>query len=67
MAPTRAQAEKAFDSFQRNFEAKCPKAVTILTKDRESLLALYDFLAEHWGHIRPPILLNPPSPRFVIG
>lgn len=52
MAETQAQASKAFDSFRRDFEAKYPKAVNILEKDRESLLAFYDFPAEHWVHIR---------------
>jgi putative transposase len=52
MAETKAQATKAFDSFLREFEAKYPKAVGVLEKDRESLLAFYDFPAEHWIHIR---------------
>lgn len=52
MAETKVQAAKAFDRFQRDFEAKYPKAVNILEKDRESLLAFYDFPAEHWVHIR---------------
>jgi putative transposase len=52
MAPARVQAEKAFDGFLRDFEAKYPKAVAVLSKDRESLLAFYDFPAEHWVHIR---------------
>lgn len=52
MAETKAQANKAFDTFLRDFEVKYPKAVTVLEKDRESLLAFYDFPAEHWIHIR---------------
>jgi len=52
MAETKAQATKAFDRFQRDFEAKYPKAVSILERDCESLLAFYDFPAEHWMHIR---------------
>lgn len=52
MAETKVQADKAFDSFLRGFEAKYPKAVGVLKKDRESLLAFYDFPAEHWIHIR---------------
>jgi transposase-like protein len=52
MAETKAQANKAFDTFLRDFEAKHPKAVGVLEKDRESLLAFYDFPAEHWLHIR---------------
>lgn len=52
MAETRDQAEKAFDRFIRDFEAKYPKATEILAKDRKVLLAFYDFPAEHWVHIR---------------
>lgn len=52
MAETKAQATKAFDRFTRDFEAKYPKASNSLEKDRESLLAFYDFPAEHWVHIR---------------
>lgn len=31
---------------------KYSKAVECLTKDREPLLAFYDFPAEHWVHLR---------------
>jgi putative transposase len=52
MAETKANAEKALAVFQRDFEAKYPKAVNLLEKDRDTLLAFYDFPAEHWVHIR---------------
>jgi len=52
MADTQATAEKALDAFQRDFEAKYPKAVNLLEKDRDTLLAFYNFPAEHWVHIR---------------
>ncbi len=52
MAPTRADAERAFDQFIVIYEAKYPKAVECLVKDREALLAFYDFPAEHWVHLR---------------
>jgi putative transposase len=52
MAASRAEAEKAFDLFLGTWEAKYPKATECLSKDRESLLAFYDFPAEHWRHIR---------------
>ncbi len=52
MAPTRKAAYKAFDLFVETYEAKYPKAVDCLKKDREELLAFYDFPAEHWQHIR---------------
>jgi transposase-like protein len=52
MAETKAAAETAFDLFVGTFEAKYPKAAECLAKDREKLLAFYDFPAEHWRHIR---------------
>ena len=52
MAETREEAEKAFDVFVAKFEAKYPKAVNCLSKDRDALLAFYDFPAEHWQHLR---------------
>ena len=52
MAETRDDAHKAFDRILVRFEAKYPKAMAKLTKDRDELLAFYDFPAEHWVHIR---------------
>ncbi len=52
MAPTRAQALAAFDHFVKTYGAKYPKAVDKLSKDRDALLAFYDFPAEHWMHLR---------------
>jgi transposase-like protein len=52
MAPTRAQAEKAFDQFTQIYGAKYPKATELLGKDRPTLLTFYDFPAEHWRHLR---------------
>ena len=49
---TRKGAEKALKDIQERFEAKYPKAMTCLKKDTTSLLAFYDFPAEHWQHIR---------------
>jgi putative transposase len=51
-APSRAEAEKAFDLFLRTYEAKYPKATECLAKDRNELLTFYDFPAEHWRHLR---------------
>jgi len=50
-AEDRSHAEAALDAFARDF-AKWPKAVAKLTKEREALLAFYDFPAEHWIHLR---------------
>ena len=52
MAATRAEAHKAFGQFMAQYQEKYPKAVEKLTKDRDSLLAFYDFPAEHWQHLR---------------
>ena len=52
MAPTRQQAEQAFDLFLATYEAKYPAATECLRKDREVLLTFYDFPAEHWAHLR---------------
>ena len=43
---------KAFDAFGDLYQLKYPKAVEKLTKDREELLAFFDFPAEHWVHLR---------------
>jgi hypothetical protein len=48
----RASAEVAIDVFAEKYGAKYDKAVECLTKDRDALLALYDFPAEHWDHLR---------------
>jgi putative transposase len=52
LAPSRALAEAAIDVFAEKYRAKHDKAVECLTKDREALLALFDFPAEHWDHLR---------------
>jgi putative transposase len=52
MAETRADAGKAFELFLATYQAKYPKATECLIKDREALLAFYDFPAEHWIHLR---------------
>ena len=51
-ASTRAAAETAIDVFADKYGAKYEKAVACLTKDREALLAFFDFPAEHWDHLR---------------
>ena len=52
LSPNRAAAEVAIDVFAEKYGAKYPKAVECLTKDRQPLLAFYDFPAEHWDHLR---------------
>jgi transposase-like protein len=52
MAATKAEALVAFDAFVEAWGVKYEKAVECLTRDREALLAFYDFPAEHWKHLR---------------
>ena len=52
MAETKVAAETAFDVFIEAYELKYEKAVACLAKDRDVLLAFYDFPAEHWKHLR---------------
>ncbi len=52
MAETKKDAEKAFDIAVAKLSDKYPKATECLEKDREELLAFYDFPAQHWIHIR---------------
>jgi putative transposase len=52
MAETKKTAEAALAAFAETYRAKYEKAVDCLSKDRDTLLAFYDFPAEHWKHLR---------------
>ena len=52
MAETKAEAAAAFDAFVESYKVKNEKAADCLKKDRDTLLAFYDFPAEHWKHLR---------------
>ena len=52
MAETKQDADRALDYFLAAYRAKYPKAAACLEKDREELLAFYDFPAGHGKHIR---------------
>jgi putative transposase len=52
MAETKAAAASAFDAFIESHATKYEKAAACLKKDRDTLLAFYDFPAEHWKHLR---------------
>jgi putative transposase len=52
MAETKKDALVAFDAFVETWGIKYDKAAECLIKDREVLLAFYDFPAEHWKHLR---------------
>jgi putative transposase len=63
MAETKTDALAAFDAFVDTYRTKYEKAVECLTKDRDVLLAFYDFPAEHWTHLRTT---NPIESTFAI-
>ena len=68
MAEGRAEAERrALDHFEQRFNAKYPKAVDCLSKDRDAMLTLYDFPAEHWTHIRTTNIIESSLPRSGTG
>jgi len=52
MAPTKKQAYRAFDIAISTYSSKYPKAMECLEKDKEEMLAFYDFPSSHWQHIR---------------
>jgi putative transposase len=52
MAETKKDALAALAMFVDIYGTKYEKAVDCLTKDRDVLLAFYDFPAEHWKHLR---------------
>jgi len=52
MAETSKDAEAAFDAFIAAYQLKYDKAAECLAKDRQALIAFYDFPAEHWKHLR---------------
>jgi len=51
-ADTRAAALAAIETFKEKYGVKYERGVACLTKDTETLLAFYDFPAEHWDHLR---------------
>lgn len=63
LASTKKEAEKAFELFVSSYKLKHEKAALCLEKDRDSLLAFYDFPAEHWVHLRTT---NPIESAFSV-
>jgi transposase-like protein len=51
-AEHREAAEAAVDRFLETYGAKYPKAIEKLVKDRQALLAHFEYPAEHWIHLR---------------
>ena len=52
MAETKKDAVAALEAFVETYQIKYERAADFLTKDRDALLAFYDFPAEHWKHLR---------------
>ncbi len=51
-AEDKSHAEAAIEAFASEFSAKWPKAVSKIVDERETLLAFYDYPAQHWRHLR---------------
>jgi putative transposase len=51
-AEDKEHATKALDQFVKDYEVKWPQATEKMTKDRDALLAFFDFPAEHWIHLK---------------
>ena len=51
-APTRREAEAAWEHFVSTFAEKYPKAVASLTAHRDALFTFYGAPAEHWPSLR---------------
>ena len=47
-----ARPQLPFDIALTTYSAKYPRAMECLMKDKEVMLAFYDFPAPHWQHIR---------------
>jgi putative transposase len=61
-AEDKDHAGKALDQFVKDYEVKWPKATEKMTKDRDALLAFFDFPAEHWIHL---LTTNPIESTFA--
>jgi hypothetical protein len=55
--------QATIDILVEKYRAKYSRAVECLVKDRDALLAFYDFPAEHWDHLRTT---NPIESAFAI-
>jgi putative transposase len=51
-AEDRDHAQAAIKAFERDYQAKWPKAVAKIVDDAPQLLAFFDFPAEHWIHLK---------------
>lgn len=62
LAASRKEADAAFDLFVSTYSLKYPKAAECLARDRDELLAFYNYPAEHWLHLR---ITNPIVSTFA--
>jgi hypothetical protein len=61
-AESKDEALKAYEHFIDVYEAKFPKAVECLKKDKDALFTFYEFPSSHWIHIRT---INPIESTFA--
>jgi len=59
-APTRREAERRRDAFAKAYRRTHPRAVALLLKDWERMVAFYDFPREHWKHLRTSNVVESP-------
>lgn len=59
-AETRVEAVKRRERFAKAFRRTHPRAVAILEKDWERMVAFYDFPKEHWKHLRTTNVVESP-------
>jgi transposase-like protein len=59
-AESRAEAVKRRERFAKAFRRTYPRAVAILEKDWERMVAFYDFPKEHWKHLRTTNVVESP-------
>ena len=59
-AETRREAVRQRDAFAKSYRRTHPRAVEILEKDWERMVAFYDFPKEHWKHLRTTNVVESP-------
>ena len=59
-APTRAEAVKARQAFEKRYGAWYPKAVAALEDDWDRIVTFYDFPEAHWKHLRTTNVVESP-------
>jgi putative transposase len=62
-AEDRDHALQAIKAFDADYGAKWPKAVAKITEHTDVLLVFYDYLAEHWIHLRTTNRTSPLARR----